>query len=175
MKQIILAIALLFAAPAYAEDDPARAEIRAALFDALVTAKTEKVGRAAEAAIWAHWNEAPDANAQALLDLAHQRMRVYDNAGAIEVLDKLVLYAPDYAEGWNQRAFAHFRMEKFDKSLEDIASTLAREPKHFGALAGKVRILLRQGRAILAQKALREAVDANPWLRERRMLPDAAE
>ncbi len=170
MKQLIFALALLFAAPAHAQDS-ARAEIRMSLFDALQSASSQGVARAAEAAIWEYWNEAPDADAQALLDLAHQRLRVFDNVGAIEVLDKLIAYAPDYAEGWNQRAFAHFRMEKYDESLDDIRSTLAREPYHFGALSGRVRILLHQGRALLARKTMIEALKVNPWLREQRFFP----
>ena len=47
---------------------------------------------------------------------------------------------------------------------------LALEPKHFGALAGKARILMRQGRVSLGQKALREAIDIHPWIAERTML-----
>ncbi len=173
MKHLILTLALFLTAPALADTGK---EERNALFEVLQSTEDAQIANAAQRAIWESWREAPDADAQALLDLAGQRMGSFDNAGAIEVLDKLVLYAPDFAEGWNQRAFAYFRMEKYEQSLADIESTLQREPRHFGALAGRFRILIAQGRGRLAQKTLREAIAINPWLMERSMLaPEVAE
>lgn len=173
MKKILLA-ALIALTPfsAFADDATALAEERAALFEALANSKTQEIGKAANDAIWELWIIAPDADAQALLDAGIRQMASYDNAGAIEILTKLIDYAPDYAEGWNQRAFAHFRMENYDKSLEDIAQTLEREPKHFGALAGKARILILQGRAKLARETLERALEIHPWLAERILLPE---
>ncbi len=54
--------------------------------------------------------------------------------------------------------------------MADLDRTLELEPRHFGALAGKALTLLRQGRAVLGQKALREAVAVNPWITERALL-----
>jgi len=174
MKRLILILALL-CGPVLADDDLVREEERDALFSALQSTEDSKIAAAAQRAIWQSWMEAPDADSQALLDLGMQRMGVYDNAGAIEVFDQLTLYAPEFAEGWNQRAFAHFRMGSYEKSLADITATLQREPRHFGALAGKFRILIAQGRGQLAQKTLREAVAVNPWLMERQMLAPSDE
>ena len=153
-----------------AYDDDARAEERADLLIALKKAPDQRVANAAVSAIWEHWQTAPDEKAQGLLDSARNRMRVYDFVGAMEFLDQLVEYSPDYAEGWNTRATTLFLQEKFDLSLEDVEKTLELEPAHFGALAGKAVILMRQGRGALSQKALRRAVEVNPFLREREML-----
>lgn len=169
MKRLVLILALL-CSPVSAQGDAVQAEEREALFAALQSTDDADVAAAAQAAIWKSWMEAPDDDAQALFDLGMQRMGIFDNVGAIEVFDQLILYAPEFAEGWNQRAFAYFRMQEYEKSLADIESTLQREPRHFGALSGKFRILMVQGRARLAQKTLREAVEANPWLMERRLL-----
>lgn len=172
----MLILALLCApAVAFAEDQSPQEEERDALFSVLHSTEEAKVATAAQNAIWESWMEAPDEDAQALFDLGMQRMGAFDNAGAIEVFDKLILYAPDFAEGWNQRAFAHFRMENYAEALEDIKAVLQREPRHFGALAGRFRILMVQGRITLAQKTLREAVEANPWLMERGMLIEPSE
>jgi len=166
----ILFVSLAPLAMAESAKDTAQAEERADLFTALKAAPNEKVANAAIRAIWELWQTAPDEEAQGMLDAARQRMRVYDFNGAIEHLDKLVAYAPDYAEGWNTRATTLFLQEKYDLSLEDVEKTLDLEPKHFGALAGKAVILMRQGRVELSQDALRKAVEVNPYLRERRML-----
>ena len=169
MKRLALTLALL-CTPALAADDTALAEERDALFSALQSTDDADIAAAAQRAIWESWREAPDADAQALFDLGMRQIAQYDNAGAVEAFDELILYAPDFAEGWNQRAFAYFRMQEYEKSLADIASALQREPRHFGALSGKFRILMAQGRARLAQKTLREAVAVNPWMMERRLL-----
>lgn len=174
MKRFALVLALL-CAPVHAADYSAQMEERDALFSALKSTDDAEVAAAAQKAIWESWREAPDADAQALFDLGMRQMAQYDNAGAVEAFDELILYAPDFAEGWNQRAFAYFRMRKYERSLADIDSTLQREPRHFGALSGKFRILMAQGRVKLAQKALREAVAVNPWMMERRMLAPSDE
>ena len=165
-------LALMISASASAYDEVARAEERQDLLSALKAAPNEKVALAAVTAIWELWQTAPDEQAQTLLDNARKRMRVYDFNGAMEHLDELVAYAPDYAEGWNTRATTLFLQEKYDLSLDDVEKTLAIEPAHFGALSGKAVILMRQGRAALSQKALRRAVEINPYLRERSMLID---
>lgn len=163
----IMAIAPMIAA---AEDAEILAEERDALFEVLGAADSDAIASAATRAIWEHWMIAPDEDAQALLDLGLSRMQIYDNVGAIEVFDQLTEYAPDYPEGWNQRAFAKFRMDDFEGSLADIDEVMAREPKHFGALMGRFRILMAQGRATLAQDTLRKAVEINPMLSERVLL-----
>jgi len=146
------------------------AEKREALFSALALSRTEIEARGIENAIWLMWLEAPGAEAQRLLDQAMERRALQDYAGAIEVLDELIALAPDYAEGWNQRATLRYLRDEFDSSLDDIQRVLALEPKHFGALAGQAIILMRQGRVRLGQDVLRRALEIDPWLRERGLL-----
>lgn len=175
MKRMILALMLL-STPVLADSvTTPQQEERNALFDVLHSTDDPTIAAAAQRALWDSWMEAPDADAQALFDLGMQRMAAFDNVGAVEVFGELIRYAPDFAEGWNQRAFAYFRMQDYENSLADIAETLEREPRHFGALSGKFRIMIVQGRALLAQKALRRAVAVNPWLAERRMLAPESE
>ncbi len=151
--------------------EPSRAALRARLFDALQAASTEAEGRAVENLIWRFWFDAPSPAASDLLQAAIERREAYDFAAAETALDRLVALEPDYAEGWNQRAFIRFLREDFEGSLSDIRQTLAREPKHFGALSGRAQIFFRQGRTLLAHQALREAVEIHPWLRDRLLLP----
>lgn len=145
-------------------------EDREALFTALAAAATEAEAREIEGALWELWLTAPDPEAQALLDRALERRRWGDLEAAIEALDQLIAGWPDYAEGWNQRATVRFLRGEDDLSLADVEETLRREPRHFGALAGKALILIRQGRPAEAQLALIEAIRIDPWLRERSLL-----
>ena len=173
MKRLVLILSLL-CAPAFA-NEASRQEERDALFAILQSTENRAIAKAAQEAIWESWREAPDEDAQALFDLGMQRMDMFDNEGAVEVFDELILYAPDFAEGWNQRAFARFRMGAYEESLADIESTLQREPRHFGALSGKFRILMFQGRETLARATMREALAANPWTMGRRIEAPAEE
>lgn len=140
------------------------------LFDTLLAAPSEWESRFAEDDIWRAWVVAPDATAQDLLDEGMRRIRQSDFAGAEAKFDALIARCPDYSEGYNQRAYARFLAGKFDRSLEDIARTLEREPKHFAALSGRIRILFTQGRILLAREAMSQALAIHPWLRERRLL-----
>lgn len=149
---------------------PALAGERDELFEALRTAESEAVARATEDKIWRMWLAGPNDEVALLVARAMERRRWHDFAGALPFLDEAVKKAPDWAEAWNQRAFIHFLRQDYDKSLDDIARALELEPKHFGALAGKARILMMQGRMALGQKALRRAVKINPFLRERALL-----
>jgi tetratricopeptide (TPR) repeat protein len=123
--------------------------------------------------IWELWLTAPDATAQEVLDAAMVRRQSYDYLGAIKHLDRLIESYPDYAEGWNQRATIYFLRGEYEKSLADVAETLAREPRHFGALAGKSLILFNQGKQALAKIAVLEALRYHPFLSERAILGDS--
>lgn len=149
---------------------PARADQADDLFEALRLSNSETDARLLENEIWQYWLRGPNDAATRFVARAMERRRWHDYAGALEFLDKAVAAAPDWSEAWNQRAFIHFLREHYDKSLEDLDRALELEPRHFGALAGKARILMRQGRMALGQDALRKAVKIHPFLRERSML-----
>lgn len=120
--------------------------------------------------MWELWADAPDEPAQALLDDGMKRRSGYDFLGALEALDRLVEYCPDYAEGYNQRAFVNFLRQDFPPALVDLDRALELSPTHIGALAGRAMTLMALGRNAEAQNDLRVAVDLNPWLPERGML-----
>lgn len=141
------------------------------LFDALLSSKSEMEARIVEAEIWESWiAAAPSADLEAKVRSAMSKRRVADYEGALMELNSALETAPDYAEAWNQRAFIHYLQGKPDRSLEDIERVLELEPRHFGALSGKGRILMEQGRVRLGQQALREAVALHPFIPERFLL-----
>lgn len=147
------------------------AQLHDRLFVALKAARSEADGRAIENEIWRFWlAEAPDSETRALIDEAMKKRGVYDTEGAEALLDDAISKSPNYAEAYNQRAFVRFLRDDIDGALEDADRALAREPKHFGAMAGRAMILMRQGRFRLAQDQLRQAVEIHPFLKERSMI-----
>ncbi len=167
--KLVWAMAALFvAATGSLADGP---DERSRLFEELRNAPTEPAARAAEDAIWKMWMaQGPTPEVRRDVAQAMDARGSYDFDKALGILDGVVAAAPDYAEGWNQRAFIWFLKENYDESLADLDRTLELEPKHFGALAGKALVLMRQGRTELSQEALRQAIEIDPWLKERHML-----
>lgn len=165
-------IPLLLASPVFA-DCPAVPETsadRAALLAQLKVAPDPGAAQVLNAQLWKIWLTAPDTRAQGMLDGAVERMRLGDLDRAITELDALVSYCPEYAEGYNQRAFAYYLKRDFAPALADLDRALAILPEHIGALSGKGLTLIGMGRAAAAQEALRAAVDLHPWLSERALL-----
>ena len=173
MTRFIALLLIAFASAAAAQDCPAAPDHAAAqdsLFDALKDAPGEADARILANELWLLWTDAPDARAQALLDEGMRKREGYDFLGARDALDELVEYCPDYAEGYNQRAFASFLRGDFDAALWDLDRALELNPRHLGALSGRGLTLMRLGREDEAQEALKAAVALNPWLAERHLV-----
>lgn len=117
--------------------------------------------------MWAYWTDAPDEVAQAMLDQAMGKRRSYDFLGALSDLNKLIGYCPEYAEGYNQRAFVYFLQRDFAPALADLDRAIALSPNHVAALSGRALTLVGLGRTAEARTALGAALALNPWLPER--------
>lgn len=158
-----------FAAPAFA-DCPVAPDIAAdidGLIVAVQDAPNEGAARVLSNEMWTFWAKAPDDRAQRLLDEGMSRRGVSDLDGATASFDALVEYCPDFAEGYNQRAFASFLREDYAAALPDLDRAIALQPRHIPAMAGKGLTLIRLGRIREGQVEIRRAVALNPWLSER--------
>lgn len=174
MKHIL--ILLFAAAPALADTCPPAPDLdpeKTELMEAVRAAPSEMSARQLTNRLWELWSLAPDSYAQELLDEGMERRASYDFDGALKAFDALIAYCPDYAEGYNQRAFVRFLREEYDSALEDLDRVLEISPDHIAALAGRALTLMGQGEIDAGQQALRDALKLNPWLPERHMLiPD---
>ncbi|MEM7471178.1 MAG: hypothetical protein AAF340_07490 [Pseudomonadota bacterium] len=144
----------------------------------IATTESEAEAQDLSNALWQIWTTAPDAAAQEMLTRGMARRGSYDYLGALKDFDALVAYCPDYAEGYNQRAFVYFLSGEFSKALSDLDRTLAITPDHIGALSGRALTLFELGQEEQGQLALRTALAFNPWLPERfrlRPLPNPEE
>ena len=96
--------------------------------------------------------------------------RMGDRSASRAALSELIGYCPNYAEGYNQRAFAAFLSGDYEAALVDLDRAIDLQPVHLGALTGKALTLIEMGRTDEAQVVLRTALDINPWLAERALL-----
>ena len=143
------------------------------LFNKLTKAQTEQEGQLAEEAIWRYWmNQSPTPEVRTALDAGMERREAYDYEAAEKHFGEVIALAPDYAEGYNQRAFIRFLRENYGGAESDLEKALELEPEHFGAMAGLYQVLLRQDRQQVALKMLQQAVGIHPWLQERFGLPE---
>ena len=118
LANAIFAIFVLIAAPAIAGtrlDD---------LFQQLQTATDEEAGAITQN-IWIEWSKSGSASMDLLLKRGQDAMAAGDPQTAIDHLTALIDHAPDFAEGYNERATAYFQIGQLGLSVADIAKTLA--------------------------------------------------
>ena len=134
------------------------------LFGALKAAPDDASARAVEARIWALWLQTPSDTASLLMARAKAAMDARQMDIAIKLLDATIRLRPDYVEAWNRRATVFYLKNDYGRSLADIQQVLAREPRHFGALAGLGMIMQELGDDKHALEAFRKALAVNPHL-----------
>ena len=130
---------------------------------------TDSRGRAeTERQIWTVWCSHENDAAVRAMHEAMLALEASDFSGAGKTLDRMVSRWPDWAEAWNKRATLRFLERRDADSLGDIAQTLQREPRHFGALSGFGQICLRHGDMQSALLAFERVLSLNPGARELR-------
>ena len=134
------------------------------LFEALKIAPDADSAKAIETRIWAVWMTSGSDTCNVLMGRAKAALDEKDYDLAIKLLDAVVEIKPSYVEGWNRRATVYYLTNDYGHSLADIREVLAREPRHFGALAGLGLILQELGDDVHALEAYRRALAINPHL-----------
>ena len=159
----LVALALGWSATAAADQNDPRLDD---LFAQLAGNLTASQARQVESQIWRIWygydgdHEEVDrlmamgrfANRSGYIDLAHT------------FYSQVIEADPEFAEGWNRRATVNYLRGALDESLADIEQTLALEPRHFGALAGRGLVYLALNEPERALAAFEAALAVNPHL-----------
>ena len=122
--------------------------------------------------IWRIWLIPSDPELAGRMSAVLEAQRESNYQAELTLLNKLVIDYPNYAEGWNQLAALQYMLQNFDDSLADIDRVLSIEPRHFGALSGRVLIYLAQGNRPLALKAMADALAVDPFLSEKSLFPE---
>jgi tetratricopeptide (TPR) repeat protein len=134
------------------------------LFGALKVAPDDASARHVESRIWAIWMQTPSDTAALLMLRARAAMEAQQMDIALKLLDAVIKLRPDYVEGWNRRATLYYLQNDYARSLADIAQVLAREPRHFGALAGLGMIMQDLGDDKRALEIFRKALAVDPHM-----------
>ncbi|WP_247877980.1 tetratricopeptide repeat protein [Azospirillum sp. TSO22-1] len=161
MAAFVLAGSLAFATPAAARQDDTRL---GDLFNQLRTAPTDSAADAIEDQIWTIWLDYPGREVLTLMHAGVQLLHKDDYTEAVALFGRITTMAPDYAEGWNKRANAHYLLGNYPAAVADIGKTLALEPRHFAALAGLGLVYLAIDEPAGALKAFEAALAINPHM-----------
>ena len=129
---VVVLFAMLAGAAPADQEDPRLDK----LFQQLKTAANTESSQPIEEQIWEIWLESGDQNVDALMAIGVAALNDSDYDQAYRAFSRIVVLAPNFAEGWNKRATVLYLMGRYDDSIKDIAKTLALEPRHFGALSG---------------------------------------
>ncbi len=161
LSAAFLALAIAIATPASARQDDTRLD---KLFDTLQTTTNEREAQVVEARIWALWFQSGRADIDDLLARGGEAMNRRNFGEALARFNEVIEKDPEFAEGWNRRATLYFLMGDYEASIADIQSTLALEPRHFGALSGLGLVNIRLERFGAAIEAFEEALKVNPHM-----------
>ncbi|MBC8874058.1 MAG: tetratricopeptide repeat protein [Planctomycetes bacterium] len=118
----------------------------------------------AENAIREMWYRAGSESQRQQLAIIIRLNDSYRFEEAVEQSTDLIEQAPGFAEAWNQRAIAHYRLRHFEDAANDCQQTLELNPYHFGAAVGMAHCYLELGEGFAALECFRRAIDLNPNL-----------
>jgi len=100
-------------------------------------ADSDPVARAmAEDALWAIWFRADSPENNEILDRVRVLIGREQFKEAEALATRLIANAPNFAEAYNQRAFAYFLEGRLPESAADCQRVLTRNPFHIGAIEG---------------------------------------
>jgi len=147
---------------------PDREVLLEALYQRLEQAETPELAKSVAQNIERLWRSSDSASIDLLLVRAMSLIRNEEYNLALAILDTVVIAAPDFAEGWSQRAMVHFQKREFRAALQDLRRVLALEPRHYRAMQGVAVILNEFGEKERALKAYRRVLDVYPLKKEAR-------
>lgn len=164
-KFVVAAFLVLAGSGAVAWAGPAEDAVQLdKLFAELKTAKNGELVRV-EGEIWRLWSHSGSPAMDLLLERGRKAIQQGDYEAALDHLTALTDHAPDFAEGWNQRAIVWYHMGRYGQSVADIQRTLALNPRHFGALGGFGAILEALDKPEQALEVYRVALSIHPHLK----------
>jgi tetratricopeptide (TPR) repeat protein len=119
---------------------------------------------AAETALWAIWSRSGNAGVDRMLQEGIAAVGRREYARALGLFSQVIAEAPDFAEGYNKRATTYYLMGEPTQAIPDCQAALARNPVHFGAVAGQGLCHGALGQLRAAARCFRRALSIHPRL-----------
>jgi tetratricopeptide (TPR) repeat protein len=139
------------------------ASITSELLDKLKAAPDEETAQTLEEQVWDAWGASGSAVVDILMKRAIEAGEEGNAVLARDMLDRVIMLKPEWAEGWYRRASLFFNDGKYEEALQDLEAALEREPRHFGAWVGLAMIFESIDRPRAALQACRKALEVHPF------------
>ena len=146
--------------PATADE---KSKLLADLYAHLAAADSAENAKKIQATIERLWGYSGSDTVALLMQRAAKALGAKDNDLALKFMDYVVLLAPDYAEGFNRRAFIHFSRNDMASAVGDLRRALALEPNHFKALDGLAQIWRQMGNSKGALSVVKQLLEVHPY------------
>ncbi len=140
-----------------------RAKLLDDLYALLATAEDEQAAEENAQGIMRLWRASGSDTVGLLMDRAAKTFSEKKPEIALKLLDAVVELAPDYAEGWSQRAHVLYAENQIDRAVGDLRRALALDPNHFRALDALGHILQEMGEKKSALQAYRRLLEVHPF------------
>ncbi|WP_246525427.1 tetratricopeptide repeat protein [Thalassovita aquimarina] len=112
------------------------------------------------------WSKSGSAAMDLLLKRGREAMERGDLELAAGHLTALIDHAPDFAEGWHQRASVWFQQGRYGLALSDLEHVLTLNPNHYEALFGLAVMLETLDQPELAYRAYTLVQQMHPHYEE---------
>ncbi len=139
-----------------------RARVRDSLYALLATAADEKAAKRISQALERVYLTSGSPTIDLLLKRGIKAVKSKKYKLGTEHLTAVTELAPDYAEGWNRRAYALYKQRDLHRAAGDLRRVLALDPNHFRALDGLGTILQETGDEAGAFEVYKRLIEVNP-------------
>jgi tetratricopeptide (TPR) repeat protein len=132
------------------------------LFERLKAAADETEGKAIAELIEQRWMRSGSDTADLLMTRAGAAVGHKNFALAVELLDRILVLEPRWAEAWSRRASVFYLLDDPVGAVADLHRALTLEPRHFNAWAGLGHIYLASEDKHKALGAYRRSLAIHP-------------
>jgi len=133
------------------------------LYAQLAAAESEDAAKKLVAEIERLWRHSGSDTVNLLISRAAKVAGEKRTGLAERLLDNAVALAPDYTEGFSQRAFFHYSQSNMHAAVGDLRRVLALDPSHFRAMEGLAQIWRDTGNKRAAFEVLKQLMDVHPF------------
>jgi tetratricopeptide (TPR) repeat protein len=134
------------------------------LFDRLAKAESEREAQGIATLIDRRFSRSGSDTADLLLSRATEAFKEKDYPLAVELLDRVLVLQPNWAEAWYRRATLFYQLDDPVGAMADLHQALKLEPRHFSAWTGLGHILMASEDKARALEAFRRALKINPQI-----------
>lgn len=133
------------------------------LYAQLATAEDEAAAKKISDQVERLWRHSGSDTVNLLMSRSSKAINEKKFELAEKLLEHITTLAPEYAEGFNQRAYMRFMQNSFEGAVGDLRRVLALEPNHYKALEGLAQIWREIGNKKGAFEVMKQLMDVHPF------------